>query len=339
MKNPRKKLRNLVALVGIGLSSFFVPSKAIPECDVCPDYHISWEETFDSGISRPYTFSHPDKWLFNRGLEARDFTGESGPIRLSFNDRTYRFTSELWMEVACSKSAWSDNDRLCIEIGDDANNASGTYWEFCINAHQENPHYSIQRTSPEFNYTFVKDNHPAIVPGGTNKLRWFYYSDGSWYLYINGTRIDAATTDHLNRYILPLEGRIGVSVYASMGDVARFNNFRVDYYSVLDAVGFGGLSLEFTRGDNDEDGRVNICDPIKTLTDLFEGGELGEGNYCWDRADTNDNGKVNIIDPIYTLAFLFLGGHGIPPPYYGLERGTLARGIDTTEDAIYCRQE
>jgi YVTN family beta-propeller protein len=82
----------------------------------------------------------------------------------------------------------------------------------------------------------------------------------------------------------------------------------------------------FLRGDSNEDGIVNISDPIHTLAFLFLG---GPGPACMKAADSNDDGILNISDPIFTLAALFTGGATIPPPFP-------QPGEDPTPDDLPC---
>jgi hypothetical protein len=83
----------------------------------------------------------------------------------------------------------------------------------------------------------------------------------------------------------------------------------------------------FIRADCNEDGLVNISDPIMTLGVLF----LGHGSFtCLEACDSNDDGDTNISDPITTLGFLFLGGYSIPAP------GPEACGVDPGEDPLGC---
>ncbi|MBI4603029.1 MAG: right-handed parallel beta-helix repeat-containing protein [Planctomycetes bacterium] len=64
----------------------------------------------------------------------------------------------------------------------------------------------------------------------------------------------------------------------------------------------------FLRGDTDADARRTISDAVFTLLHLFLG---GNGPSCADAADADDNGLLNLADPIYLLNRLFRGG---PPP-------------------------
>ena len=82
-------------------------------------------------------------------------------------------------------------------------------------------------------------------------------------------------------------------------------------------VGEGGTVVttpEFTRGDADANGDVNITDGIFVLNFLFLG---GPSPTCMDGSDSDDDGAVSITDGIYILNFLFLGGPNPAPPYPG----------------------
>jgi hypothetical protein len=88
------------------------------------------------------------------------------------------------------------------------------------------------------------------------------------------------------------------------------------------------LPTRFLRGDSDQDGTVNITDPVFSLDWLFRG---GTAPVCGDAVDANDDGNADIADPIYTLLFLF--GGGAPPPFPGPE----VPGYDGTPgDPIPC---
>jgi hypothetical protein len=68
----------------------------------------------------------------------------------------------------------------------------------------------------------------------------------------------------------------------------------------------------FVRGDSDGNNKVELNDAIHTLGYLFRGTEQPA---CFDAADANDDGRLNMADPISTLTVLFLGHGTVPPPY------------------------
>jgi hypothetical protein len=83
----------------------------------------------------------------------------------------------------------------------------------------------------------------------------------------------------------------------------------------------------FIRGDGNTDGRVDLADPIYTISSLFRNGREFS---CMKAADANDSGEVDIVDAICLLDYLFNDGLEPPPPF-------LECGIDPTMDSLDCR--
>jgi len=97
-----------------------------------------------------------------------------------------------------------------------------------------------------------------------------------------------------------------------------------------DATFFGLLEphdASFVRGDANDDGRLNMSDPVFVLQYLFQG---TGGPYCADAADADDNGALDIADPILMLGCLFQGQGTLLPPYP-------ERGFDRTVDKLSCQ--
>ncbi len=69
----------------------------------------------------------------------------------------------------------------------------------------------------------------------------------------------------------------------------------------------------FIRADVNDDGRIDISDPIGVLQDQFMG--VPARAPCRDALDSNDDGKVDISDSVFLLSYLFVGGLVIPPPH------------------------
>lgn len=73
----------------------------------------------------------------------------------------------------------------------------------------------------------------------------------------------------------------------------------------------------FRRGDANQDGGVDISDVVFMLEALIPG--TFEGPFvitCEDAADVNDDGQVNIADPINLLYVLGVPPTPPPPPPY-----------------------
>jgi hypothetical protein len=85
-------------------------------------------------------------------------------------------------------------------------------------------------------------------------------------------------------------------------------------------------SKDFSRGDSNADGLLNIADAIGVLTFLFSG---GRPPLCTDAADADDDGTVTITDPIRVLNYLFLGLDSPLPPFPEV-------GPDPSEDDLDC---
>jgi len=81
---------------------------------------------------------------------------------------------------------------------------------------------------------------------------------------------------------------------------------------VIDLDEFNSLTPEplFRRGDLDWDEELTITDVFPILDHLFRLEPLA----CKDAADGNDDGEVDISDPILVLFYLFAGGIGPRPP-------------------------
>lgn len=82
----------------------------------------------------------------------------------------------------------------------------------------------------------------------------------------------------------------------------------------------------FLRGDTTGDLKLDISDPVRTLSYLFLGAPVGP---CEDAHDTDDSGVVSISDAVYSLSYLFGGGPSPAMPYP-------AQGQDPTEDTLRC---
>ena len=82
----------------------------------------------------------------------------------------------------------------------------------------------------------------------------------------------------------------------------------------------------FVRGDANGNGRVDIGDPVYTLTVLFLKGPTPG---CWDAVDSNDDGIIGIADPFHMLRYLFSFGPRPPAPF-----GVC--GPDPTRDSLDC---
>ena len=88
-----------------------------------------------------------------------------------------------------------------------------------------------------------------------------------------------------------------------------------------------GADAPFRRGDVNDDGSVDISDPIVILGYLFSGASIPT---CMDASDSNDDAQVNVGDAIHLLGYIF--NNGTPPP----APGPLTCGPDVTDDTLGC---
>ena len=77
------------------------------------------------------------------------------------------------------------------------------------------------------------------------------------------------------------------------------------------------------------DGALLLADAVFTIDYLLRPGPAPS---CLDAADADDNGALEINDPIRTLSFLFLGY--CMPPWPGPEEGPSECAADSTEDSL-----
>lgn len=70
---------------------------------------------------------------------------------------------------------------------------------------------------------------------------------------------------------------------------------------------------EFIRGDANDDGVVDMSDPVSVLNLMF----LGTPVPCEVALDANDDNTLDLSDPVYLLGYLLLAGAPEPPLPFG----------------------
>jgi len=100
------------------------------------------------------------------------------------------------------------------------------------------------------------------------------------------------------------------------GRVATDNLVSIDFFE--QTPNFGNCQicvqadLPFIRGDCNFNERVNIADAAAMVGTMF----LGEFPApCFDACDADDNGALNVSDPVYLLNYLFVFGEEPPAPF------------------------
>jgi hypothetical protein len=123
------------------------------------------------------------------------------------------------------------------------------------------------------------------------------YAPGNLHLQTSSPAIDAGTMDGAPAGDLEGHGRP-----CSKG---------VD----IGAYEFGACpptGAQFTRGNVDGLGGIDISDPIFLLAYFFISGQAPD---CLDAGDANDDGTLDLTDVVYSLSFQFLGGDPPKSPF------------------------
>ncbi len=90
----------------------------------------------------------------------------------------------------------------------------------------------------------------------------------------------------------------------------------------------GVVGVQFTRGDFDGNGALNLGDPVNLLDYMFSG---GAASACEKNGDIDDSGSIVLGDPVLLLTYMFSGGEPPAAPFDEC-------GIDPTEDDLTCEQ-
>lgn len=185
---------------------------------------------------------------------------------------------------------------------------------------------------------------PTAIMGGVLWLAIGGIQDGAFSdpeaddkLFVNGVEINAAfdLVDQgpfgtgLLEFVLPppvVDSLVTTGTLAVSIEGLLVTSIGVESY-FIDQV---GLTLDvqelFHRGDCNQDGGIDIGDPIRILGILFSGDAPPD---CDDACDHNDDGALDIGDSVYLLGSLFSGGPTLPAP-------NPTCGIDPTLDSLTC---
>ena len=94
---------------------------------------------------------------------------------------------------------------------------------------------------------------------------------------------------------------------------------------------------DFTRGNANGDGRVDLADGIWILNELFRN---GPESTCDDAADANNDGMVQTDDSVYIINHQFIADSPPPPapfPNCGLDPEGDDDGLGCAETQGACR--
>jgi len=158
----------------------------------------------------------------------------------------------------------------------------------------------------------------CTVAGADVRLAWrafrFYESlmvlrDGDLIAVLPGNRLSYDDFD------VP-EGVYEYEMLGLLGDV--------EDGAACEAVVKGPGEPEFKRGDINQDGKIDLADPITLLGYLFASKPRPD---CPDSADANDDGKLDLADAVRILGYLYAGAGPLPKPF-------LVCGVDETPDTL-----
>ncbi len=123
------------------------------------------------------------------------------------------------------------------------------------------------------------------------------------------------------------EGQPVDNVMTVLGTSAPVCNFFTTRLNVSVKLGPAELG-PYLRGDANDDGKVNIADPIWIINELFR---MGPPTECIASADANGDLTQDLADAVYIINYRFLDGEPPPAPFPGC--GTT---IDPENDVISC---
>jgi hypothetical protein len=87
---------------------------------------------------------------------------------------------------------------------------------------------------------------------------------------------------------------------------------------------FVAVERLFIRGNPNNDAKVDICDPIWIINELFLD---GPPTLCQEAADANDDGTIDTSDAVYLIEYQFLGKSAPPAPFPECGRDPAADGL------------
>ena len=130
------------------------------------------------------------------------------------------------------------------------------------------------------------------------------------------------TTLEFSESLVPQSPSPPTAIIFSLGSTSAVVNTSNASIEIIEGV----VGVQFTRGDYDGDGAVNLADPINLLQYMFNGGPAPS---CEKIGDMDDDGSIALGDPIVLLSYLFSGGPAPAEPFENC-------GIDPTEDTLTC---
>ena len=244
-----------------------------------------------------------------------------------------------WEEGDPDPGAWShiySNFTHRLEAGERVINAGGrSDWESAVGIHSASGiTFDLQALRDRYGDDAVRtfSVFPGMGPGdcGESVARFYII-----YSNEDGVVPDPMAPEGQDYWseLVPIEGITEYrgtipqeASYLTLATGSGGDTVFCDFGTFAEARIFAAGAAQFSRADANDDGAVNITDPIFILGYLF----LGDATPpCIKAADADDTGVVNLTDALYVLLGLFSGGP-LPPPPFG------QCGTDPTEDSLTC---
>ncbi len=112
-----------------------------------------------------------------------------------------------------------------------------------------------------------------------------------------------------------IDGQDEIITFECKNNEAKIDESEIEQVSeqvkCLFSTEIRNICSSFIRGDANQDGEVDISDPIYISNYLQGSAELG----CWDAADVNDDERIDEEDYLYLLKYLFEGGQRPLAPF------------------------
>lgn len=189
--------------------------------------------------------------------------------------------------------------------------------------------YGICHDETHYQLDSIGDADTATVqngaPAGFNEIGTFAngYTQGVVICFTGCATVAAGTTISMTNGNYTAIGSDGDS-----SDIAYCDSLGIPPVAIAIVTGGASLSpstnsatitivpppptLDFIRGDTNQDGGVNIADGIWLLAALFNAGSSYD---CVSGSDANDDDTVDAADAIYIFNYVFLGGAEPSAPF------------------------
>ena len=278
--------------------------RGFPECDNLPSFFVD----FDGSPSPPFLFHHEFLWD----------TPSEGLATMLTNQGGQPAQMETILDPSAPPGTWDPSLPGSYEVSCRVVNHTSGLGAGALDFFYADEDYSwtvtwttssvsldiqfnqIETFGTEGPYSFPLDTTDDFH---TYRVDWSP-SVPSATLFVDGE----ATGISLDVFLLSNSSRgrtnlvLGDSYGGTVGGEIVF-----DYYSFV-----GEPPVEFKRGDVEQDGVLTVTDALNNVSHQF----LGLDVLCRSSLDANDDGEIDIVDPMVTLSLLFFPSvEALLPPY------------------------